>query len=151
MAGRGPAPKDPSLRRRTNTPARGEWVTIWPPEKPVLPPLSRLRAPEGGWPSRTRELWEEWRRDAATTQWGPAEMAAARELAYLHAEWVRYGPASLASEIRLRTDSLGLSLKGKRDLRYVVGDPAQRPDTSRARAAAPAPQTREYGHLKAVL
>lgn len=149
MPGVGPPPKDESERRRTNAPQRGEWQNITAPAKPVVPPLSKVgKAPEGGWPPRTRALWEEWRKDAATTVWGPAEHAAAVELAYLHAEWCVFGPASMASEVRLRTDTLGLTLKGKRDLRLRVVDANAevKPKPRRGRAAP----AQEYGHLKVV-
>lgn len=150
MAGRGPAPKDPEQRRRTNTPTRGEWTEVRAPAKPVVVPLSKVgAAPDGGWPARTKALWESWRQDAATTVWGPGDLAAAIELIYLHAEWTVYGPASLAAEIRLRSESLGLTLKGKQDrrLRVVVDEPV----ASASRRAGGKSPARDYGHLRPVL
>jgi hypothetical protein len=150
MAGRGPAPKDPEQRRRTNAPARGDWVEIKAPAKPVVPPLSKIgAAPDGGWPARTKALWESIRKDPASTTWGPAEHAAAVELIYLHAEWTVFGPASLAAEIRLRSDGLGLTLKGKRDLRLRVVEEVAVEQPRRSRGGkTPA---RDYGHLRPVL
>ena len=158
MPGVGPPPKDPSQRRRRNAPQRGEWEDIAAPAKPVVPPLSRIgKAPEGGWPARTRALWDEIRKDPATTVWGPSEQAAAVELAYLHAEWCVYGPASMAGEIRLRSDGLGLTLKGKRDLRLRVVDrvpdaaPAPRGRTRRSSGAAAGTAATRHEHLRVVL
>lgn len=122
MAGQGPAPKDPAQRRRRNEPARGEWIDLPELEKPVLPTLPR-RGARGGWSARTRTAWAQWRRDPATAMFGPSEIAAAIDLAYLHHDWSR-GESKLAAEIRIRMDGLGLTPKGKRDLRWRVPPPA---------------------------
>jgi len=119
MAGRGPAPKDASQRRRRNEPARGEWVDLPPLDGPVLPPLPDR---EDGWASRTRGAWDAWRADPATGMFGPAEVQAAMDLAHLYDANVRRGDERFASETRLRADGLGLTAKGKRDLRWRVGE-----------------------------
>src|SRR4051812_29602688 len=103
--GRGPAPKDPSQRRRYNQPARSEWVELKPLERPVLPHAGR------GWGVNARRAWRAWSMDPVTTQWGPADVFAAQELCRLYD---RLAPA----EWRQRADALGLSPKGKRDLRW---------------------------------
>lgn len=118
MAGRGPAPKDPDQRARSNVPARGEWVDVRAPAKPILPTLSSIE--KGTWQLRTKRMWEAWRKDPATTLFGPAEIAAAIHTIYLLDELVIDGTASLASQVRLHMDGLGLTLKGKRDLRIRV-------------------------------
>jgi hypothetical protein len=105
MAGRGRPPKDPGQRRRYNQPARSEWVDLTPLEHPVLPDAS------GGWPANGRRAWRAWRQDPVTTQWGPSEIFAARELARLYDRLPYH-------EQRLRMDGLGLTSKGKRDLRW---------------------------------
>lgn len=117
MAGRGPAPKDE--RRRRNEPARGEWVELAPLRKPVLPPAKR------GWSARVKRLWKAWRDDPVTSQYTSADVAAAWELADLF-ETIPF------SEQRLRMDGLGLTPKGKRDLRLKVfqGEVAQSPQSS---------------------
>jgi hypothetical protein len=56
-------------------------------------------------------LWEAWRADAVTSQYGEADIAA---ITLLAVEWESLLPA----EQRLRMDSLGLTPKGKRDLRW---------------------------------
>lgn len=105
MAGRGPAPKDPGHRRRYNQPARSEWVDLEPLERPVLPPAKRQ------WPSHVKALWEAWRSDSVTSQYGPADLAAVFELARAYDDLK-------PNEQRLRMDGLGLTPKGKRDLRW---------------------------------
>lgn len=99
------APKDPAERRRRNKPERGEWVDLTPLEAPVLPEAD----PE--WSPRVIRLWEAWRADPVSTQWGEADLAAVRELAE---EW----DCLKHTEQRLRMDGFGLTPKGKRDLRW---------------------------------
>jgi hypothetical protein len=105
MAGRGPAPKPAGQRRRRNQPLRGEWVDLEPLGKPVLPAADRA------WPDFVKALWNAWRQDPVTSQYGPADLAAVRELAR---QYVELAP----NEQRLRMDGLGLTPKGKRDLRW---------------------------------
>ena len=121
MAGRGPAPKPPSRRRNRVKPARGEWKTVSRSNLPFLPELPAREADEGGWSKRTTSTWEAWSLDPAAQTFGPSEIAAALDLAYLFETYVR-GETKLAPEIRLRLDGLGLTPKGKRDLRIRVED-----------------------------
>lgn len=107
----GPAPKDPSQRRRRNAPARGEWVDLPELDKPVLPDL-----PDGDWSERTKDAWTRWRSDPATTQYSSAAISQAINLLYLYEGWVQ-GDEKY-SEVRLTMDGLGLTPKGKRDLRW---------------------------------
>lgn len=111
MAGIGPAPAE--TRRRRNEPARGEWVDLAPLGAPVLPELPELS-------EDAREMWEAWRSDPVTAQWSIADVAYAKAT-------IRMLDAGKTkpSEIRLRMDGLGLTPKGKRDLRWrVPTDPA---------------------------
>lgn len=52
--------------------------------------------------------------------YGPSEVAGAIDLLWLFEDNVREPKAALASEIRHRMDGLGLTPKGKRDLRWRV-------------------------------
>lgn len=99
------APKDPGQRRRYNQPARGEWVDLEPLGKAVLP-----RA-DSRWSEAAKRLWAAWRADPVTAQYGPADKAAVWELARLFDDLA-------PNEQRLRMDGLGLTPKGKRDLRW---------------------------------
>jgi len=117
MAGRGPAPKE--SRRRRNAPARGEWVDLAPLERPVLPEL-----PEGEWRPATRATWDAWRSDPVSAQWSPADVAFALDTILLHNEMKK------PNEVRLRMDSLGLTPKGKRDLRWRITAPVEAEVTS---------------------
>lgn len=100
----GPVSKDRSQRRRRNEPARGEWIDLVPLEKPVLPVAKR------DWPATGRAMWNAWRKDPTSGLWGASEVALAADTARL---WEELPPASALR----RLDGLGLTLKGKRDLR----------------------------------
>lgn len=113
MAGRGPAPKDPNARRNKTAPQAGEWITLPPLDHPVLPEL-----PVHDWSDRTRNAWAAWRSDPVTSQFGPADIHLALDLAYLYESWVKEPTAALAGEIRQRQDSLGLTPKGRQDRRW---------------------------------
>jgi hypothetical protein len=117
MAGQGPAPKNPDERARTHAPLRGEWQTLGPLTEPVLPPLPRRGKGEGTWSARTQRIWEAWRTDWVTGAYGPAEVAMAVELAYIYEDAVRESRYTTWAEARQWMDRLGLTMKGKRDLR----------------------------------
>jgi hypothetical protein len=116
----GPAPKPAELRRRRNAPAGGEWVDLPELETPVLPPL-----PAGDWSEHSIAMWDAWRADRATSQYTPADIGYALETIRVADSYHRGGPASLVSELRLRMDGLGLTPKGKHNLRWRVTTQAE--------------------------
>ena len=118
MAGQGPAPKDPGVRRNRHDPRRGEWIDLPALDEPILPDLPRRAKGAGAWSARTKAMWSGWRQDRATTQYGPGTIALAIQLAYLFEDYVRGNEKF--SEVRLVMDGLGLTEKGKRDLRWRV-------------------------------
>lgn len=117
MAGRGPAPKDPAARARRNAVQRGEWLEL--PAQGEAPPGMPASAGEAGWLQATADAWVAWWSDPAATQWGPAQQNAVLELLVLTDQFWR-GKTGVANEMRLRQDALGLTEKGKRDLRWRV-------------------------------
>jgi len=132
----GPDPKPAALRRRRAAPSRGEWLPLPPLAREVLPPLPARAKGTGRWSPRTRALWTSLRRDPATAAYGPAEVAYAVDLAYVFELYVR-GRWTLAGEVRLRMDGLGLTPKGKRDLRWrSPTEAAAQPERPSAPAAA---------------
>jgi hypothetical protein len=131
----GPPPKPPHLRRNRSAKRGGEWVELPAElEKPILGPLPRRCNGEGTWSERTRSMWAAWRADPATAMWGPADRSFALETAYLVEENVREPRASLAAEIRIRMDNLGLTARGKRALRWRVADEGEVVEHPTARA-----------------
>lgn len=100
-------------------------------ERRILPALSDLPKPEPHketgrrvWCARTKAAWSRWRDDPATRQFGPAEIQGAIDALFLYEEMV-CGSTKLAPEVRLRLDGLGLTAKGKRDLRWKVPAPGE--------------------------
>jgi hypothetical protein len=122
IAGNGPAPA--AVRRRRNEPARGEWVDLPPLTSRVLPALAprevfdeeKNKFVKVPWSQRTRDAWDAWSNDPVTQMYSPADVIAALELALLFETMMGSKP----NEVRLRMDGLGLTPKGKRDLRWRV-------------------------------
>lgn len=136
MAGRGPAPKPPELRRRRAPAERGEWQDIPADARidgdaPELP----VRNDDRAWRPETREWWERMWGKPIATMWERDNPALAR-LAFLHQKfWGGDATSADGTEMRQIEDRHGLNPKGLRDLRWRVvdaDDPA---------AAEPAPST----------
>ena len=142
MAGRGPAPSDDRVRR--NLPTRGEWQDL-PPVNPAKVP-AMPKAPPGGWAAGTKLAWKAWHTDPASLVWSPADREALRLLTYLHHEVEQFdgtrGLASLLAELRQRSDALGLTQKGKRDLRLRIRADELGQKRAEAKNASP------YAHLR---
>jgi len=118
MAGRGPAPKASSARRRRNEPARGEWAVLTQksPRRPALP----RPTPKGGWSAFAKAEWARWWASPMAAMWDDSDRGTL-ELLLVFTESVRETPqASMATQIRLYRDSLGLTPKGRRDLRWLL-------------------------------
>ena len=128
MAGHGFAPKDPEQRRNRVAPQRGEWVDLVAPthEIPALP--------DGDWHPRAQRSWGLWWSDPASSQWTDSQHSEVVELLALTDEFWR-GATARANEMRLRADGLGLTQKGKRDLRWRV-PPAEAEVVAAPKAAA---------------
>lgn len=109
----GPAPKDAAERVRRAGAQRGEWLELPPVTDPVPEcPLDDVCL-------TALAAWASWWSDPASTQWLPAQRNAVLELLVLtNAFW--QGETKVANEMRLRQDALGLTEKGKRDLRWRV-------------------------------
>lgn len=121
MAGHGPPPAE--NRRRRNEPARGDWVELDPLTETILPDLPKRLKKEGNWSARTIAAWRAWQKDPVTQMWSESDIAYAQDTILLHD---RMTP-SIAKEVRLRMDGLGLTPKGKRDHRWKVAVPEAEP------------------------
>lgn len=141
MAGRGPAPKDPSQRRRQNRDA----------------PLTVISAdgntygselPETHeWPKQTLDWWETWRTSAQAQTFTATDWAFLLDTAVLHAEfWM--GERSLAGELRLRAAKFGATPEDRARLKIAIGDPDKPPAPTRLKTKAE--QNRRTRLLKAV-
>lgn len=117
MAGRGPAPKDPSKRRRTN---------VEPVPTRVVSADDVVRGPElpgsYDWPLQTREWWETWRHSPQAQTFTHTDWGFLLDTALLHAElWA--GNAGVASELRLRVAKFGATPEDRARLRIQIGEP----------------------------
>ena len=131
-----PPPKDARARRRYNAPAGGEWLDLFLVTKPVLEELP-ARFGAGDWSRWASEVWESWRQDPASTQWTPADVHYALDTLSLVDACAGKPRPAFAAEIRLRMDGLGLTPKGKRNLRWRVvlaGEPVEHPAPVRDRS-----------------
>lgn len=116
MAGRGPAPKDPSQRRRMNKADPVE----------VLMPDGELHGPElpdtYEWPDTTVAWWVTWRKSALAPKFTDTDWAFLLDTAVLHADfWL--GNRALAGELRLRVAKFGATVEDRARLKVEVGDP----------------------------
>lgn len=116
MAGRGPAPKDPSQRRRMN---KSEPVELVMPD-------GELHGPElpdtYEWPATTLAWWETWRESALAPKFTKTDWAFLLDTAVLHADfWL--GNRALAGELRLRVAKFGATVEDRARLKVEIGDP----------------------------
>lgn len=128
MAGRGPAPKDPSERRRRN---------VAEPLK-VVTDDGKIHGPElpdsFDWPDVTRDWWETWRKSPQAQTFTDTDWSFLVDTAVLHAEfWL--GERSLAAELRLRAAKFGATPEDRARLKIAVGEPSARPDRAKLQPA----------------
>lgn len=136
----GPAPKPAAQRRRTNTPARGEWKPTpgigWQHSKKHPDPPVGLK-PE------SLVAWKVWMSSWFAAHWTPDDLPGLRILVTLYDEVVRE-EFQRATELRIQMDTYGITPKGQQDRRW---EPPKAETVPESPAAAPAGP---YGELKAV-
>lgn len=139
MAGRGPAPKDPSERRRRN---RTEELTVLTNDGATRGP----DLPAGvDWPDVTREWWETWRRSPQAATFTDTDWSFLVDTAVLHMEFWD-GDRSVAGELRLRAAKFGATPEDRARLKIAVGEP----EKPAARTKSPAARSRRDRVLRAV-
>lgn len=123
MAGLGPPPKDPSVRRRRNKEAS-------PPRK--IEADAELRGfdlPEGclpdeePWHPRTVDWWNTWRQAPQAQEMLGTDWQVLLETALLHHVLWSKGKWEYASEVRLRVAAFGATLADRQRLRMSVTVP----------------------------
>lgn len=107
---------------------RGEWTELPPLEGPVLLQLPD-KPGEAEWSQRARDTWEAWREHPATAQLTKADIAFLVDTLVLVDRCACEPQASLAAEIRIRLDNVGLTPKGRQDRRWRIAPE----DTTRPR------------------
>lgn len=150
MAGRGPAPKDPSKRaRRNKDPQALRVIEADPQPQPELPPLEVERGGELvelDWPARTRDWWRMWGESPLAAEFTANDWSELLDTALLHASFWS-GKTSVAAELRLRVAKFGATPEDRARLRITFAQ-AEEADEKRSGRAKPA--KRAYADLKVV-
>lgn len=142
MAGRGPAPKDASERRRRNADPIPT-VVVSVPGDPCGPALPA----EIDWPDATLSWWETWRKSPQASTFTETDWSFLLDTALLHmAFWD--GDTKVAAELRLRAAKFGATPEDRARLRIEVAPTS--PEAKSARVRTPAARTRRERLLKAV-
>lgn len=139
MAGRGPAPKDPSRRARRNADPSPVTVLRWAPtDAPDLP--------DGhDWPLQTRKWWETWRFSPQAELMGATDWQFLLDTAKIHAEfWA--GNLSVGAELRLRVSKFGATPEDRLRLRIQAAEADEKDAARPAMASA----RERFGDLRAV-
>lgn len=155
MAGRGPAPKEPSKRARTNADPHGLRVyTADPAAQPELPEFDVQVEVDGAmistkfvWPEATRRWWATWGAEPMAQDFTATDWDFLLDTALLHAKVWGAGDLKLLPELRLRVAKMGATSEDRARLRiaYAAADEA---DEKRTRPKGSARDRR--GPLKAV-
>lgn len=115
MAGRGPAPKDPSRRVRRNADTVVPTVINFSPcEQPPLP--------EGiAWPARTQDFWAKWARSPLAEHFMEVDWEELLATALIHADFWS-GNLAAAGELRIRMAAFGATLEARARLRIQFAE-----------------------------
>lgn len=124
VAGRGPAPKDPNRRARSNKdPVALRVITAEPVPQPELPEFDlqvnvdgKMVSQRFEWPARTRDWWQMWAESPLSAEFTSTDWSELLDTAVLHARYWS-GDVKLASEIRLRTAKFGATPEDRARLR----------------------------------
>jgi hypothetical protein len=139
MAGKGPAPKAPAVRRNKSAPSRGEIATSassgWQHGKTP-------KTPEGLRPA-SAEAWKVWMGAWFAAFWSPDDLPGLRQVVRLYDE-VERGEFQRAGELRLQMDTYGITPKGQQDRRWA------KPKTDEPMQPTGKPPSSRYAHLKVV-
>jgi hypothetical protein len=154
VAGRGPAPKDPNKRARTNKdPHALRIITAEPAPQPELPEFDvqvevdgELVSQSFTWPTRTREWWQMWADSPLSDDFTSTDWSELLDTALLHARFWN-GDHKVAPELRLRVAKFGATPEDRARLRIQF---AQADEADEKRAAPKSSSRQRRGPLKAV-
>lgn len=146
MAGRGPAPKDPSKRaRRNKEPAPLKVLPAVVVEQPKLPTIYVDAVDENGnpckrrfhWPKITRQWWRMWADSPLSRDYTDTDWSFLLDTALIHARYWATGNTGLAAELRLRVAKFGATPEDRARLRITFAT-ADAAEDGEPIAAAPA-------------
>ncbi|MFZ3570608.1 hypothetical protein ACOKM5_27130 [Streptomyces sp. BH097] len=132
MAGRGPAPKDPTKRRRRNATSPETVIT---PDDELRGPelLEGVLGEEGGvaveWHAMTQAWWNSWHTSAQAQTFTDADWLFLIDTALMHHTMWAKGRWEFASEVRLRAAKFGATPEDRARLKLKVDDPTVKPQT----------------------
>ncbi|WP_328967972.1 phage terminase small subunit [Streptomyces sp. NBC_00239] len=136
MAGRGPAPKDPTRRRRRN--AADPETVITPDDEmrgPELP--AGVLGDEDGepvdWHPMTKLWWDSWRTSAQAQTFVMTDWLFLIDTALMHHTMWAKGRWEFASEVRLRAAKFGATPEDRARLKLKVDDPMNAPQRATQR------------------
>lgn len=147
MAGRGPAPKDPSKRARRNKPADVRVIHAEPVAQPDLP---TFEVEEDGelvefvWPARTQDWWQMWADSPLSAEFTSTDWSELLDTALLHARFWR-GDKTVAPELRLRVAKFGATPEDRARLRITF---AQADEADEKRGTRQSSSKERYSGLK---
>lgn len=134
MAGRGPAPKDPSRRARANKdPIPLRIIHAEPAPQPELPEFDLQVEIDGEmvarrflWAARTREWWRMWGESPLSADFTTTDWSELLDTAIIHSRFWN-GATNLASELRLRVAKFGATPEDRARLRisFAAADEAE--------------------------
>lgn len=128
MAGRGPAPKDPAKRARTNSdPVAVRKIQVEPAKQPPLPQFSVVNELSGRsvkfvWPAITRSWWKMWKDSPLSAEFTASDWSFLLDTAVLHARYWQ-GDLKVAGELRLRVAKFGATPEDRLRLRIDTEPP----------------------------
>ncbi|MCV7346989.1 hypothetical protein [Mycolicibacterium rhodesiae] len=127
---RGPLPKDPATRARTNSErVPFQLVEIPNVEQPDLPDYFRYEGRKIKYPARTLEWWEQWNGSPLTKGFTDHDWSYLLDTAVLHAQfWLGLGNViKIAGELRQRLSKFGVTPADRARLRimFVTADEAE--------------------------
>lgn len=145
MAGRGPAPKDPSRRARVNKQPIAQRVLEATGVAPAELPMDLL--PDGDeWHPATLRWWLRWCESPLAENLPAVDWSELEACAVLHHEFMRKRSFTLGSELRLRMAKWGATPEDRARLRISIADA----DEKDAKRPTPAPSRQRRGVLRAL-
>jgi hypothetical protein len=127
MAGRGPAPKDPTKRRRRNAADPETVITADDEVRGPELPEGVLGADKDGvlyeWHPMTVAWWQTWRESPQASTFTDTDWAFLLDTALMHTSMWSKGQWTLAAEVRLRAAKFGATPEDRARLKLKVDDP----------------------------
>lgn len=133
MAGRGPAPKDPSRRARRNAGPELRVIEAEPATQPALPTFlieQDDELMEFVWPAMTQQWWAMWGESPLAPEFTASDWSFLLDTAVIHAKFWN-GSTTAAAELRLRVAKFGATPEDRARLKITFAQ-AEAADAGRS-------------------